>query len=629
MKHVTVAELSGALGLSKKQVQAMANEQGWPYVTSGRSRHYVENRLPGKVRSRLISWRQSGQTTEVAVPTTEGAFAQAKDKAKDKALLRSQLVRTYLRDKGRVEAFIHDYNTQSYFAVLRSQLGEVTVPTFYRWLKAYRDQGISGITPRYGMTSGGAGESLSETEKSLLCRFWLKDTQPSMSHAWRLMKENLPDSRCTYQTAARYLKSLPMAVAGIHRLGAKKFEDVFLPHLEQRLESYQANEVWCSDHHCLDILVKYQGRLVRPWVTIFQDLRSGLVVGWWASVQPSSLSIAVAFIMGAIQHGLPQGCLFDNGQDYRSKWLNGYTQTVAEVMPEKITESKEVEFQGVFGTLGVDVRFTRTYNGKSKARTERYFRTLAEYFCREISSYIGSDSTTRPEDAELFFRRLDGRDQRFDVPDWDWFRQSLGSVIEYINNDLPFAGSSSRAALYQQTLPPAHTISRPSIEELKAALMKGEVRKVGRNGVKVHGIRYWHPDLWEFVGRPVKVLYRPADDTLVECQTLEGQLICTAEADYFIESGDLGKDIAKLESAKKQILLMAEQGSSEVGETPQFQSIVDVARNKYGGAASAAADKFLSQGEIEDTRQAAGAERTVTKKKVNGLKNPLYAGIED
>ena len=74
---------------------------------------------------------------------------------------------------------------------------------------------------------------------------------------------------------------------------------------------------------------------------------------------------------------------------------------------------------------------------------------------------------------------------------------------------------------------------------------------------------------------------------------------------------------------------MAEQGSSENGETPQFQSIVDVARNKYGGAASSAADKFLAQGEIEDNRQAAGAERTVTKKKVNGLKNPLYAGIED
>lgn len=626
--NLSVTDLSQALGLSKKEVKERAAAEGWPYVVSGRTRYYVENRLPGKVRSRLITWRESGSTTEVALPTTEGAFAQAKDKAKDKALLRSQLVRTYLRSSGRVEDFIHDYNTSPAYAQLKSRLGEVTVPTFYRWLKAYKEMGISGITPRYGMSSGGAGESLSDTEKSLLMRFWLKDTQPSMSHAWRLMKENLPNSKCTYQTAARFLKSLPLAVVGIHRLGAKKFEDLFLPHLEQRLETYNSNDVWCSDHHCLDILVRYQGRLVRPWLTIFQDLRSGKVVGWWPSVQPSSLSIAVAFIMGAVQYGLPKGCLFDNGQDYRSKWLNGYTQEVAEVTPEKITESKEVEFQGVFGTLGVEVRFTRTYNGKSKARTERYFRTLAEYFCREISSYIGSDSTTRPEDAELFFRRIDGRDQRYDVPDWEWFRQSLGSVIEYINNDLPFAGANSRSHLYQQCLPPAHTIQRPSIEELKAALMKGEVRKVGRNGVKVHGIKYWHQDLWEFIGRPIKVLYRPADDTAVECQTLDGRLICTAQADYFIESGDLGADIARLEAAKRGILAMAEQGSSEVGETPQYQSIVDVARNKYAGAANAAADKFLSPSELEDTRQAAGAEKGTTQKKINGLKNPLYAGIE-
>ena len=127
----------------------------------------------------------------------------------------------------------------------------------------------------------------------------------------------------------------------------------------------------------------------------------------------------------------------------------------------------------------------------------------------------------------------------------------------------------------------------------------------------------------------MKVLYRPADDTLVECQTLEGQLICTAQADYFIESGNLSDDMDKLNSAKKKILLMAEQGSSEVGETPQFQSIVDVARNKYGGAASAAADKFLAQGEIEDNRQVVGISRTVTQKSVKGLKNPLFAGIED
>lgn len=629
MSGVTVAELSGALGISRKQVRAMANEEGWPYVPAGKVRHYVENRLPSAVRSRLASWRTSGRTEVAASPATEGVFAQAKDKARGKAMMRRHLIRIYLRGDGRVEDFIHDYNTQDAYLALRRRLGEVTVPTFYRWMRNYREQGISGVTPRYGISSGGAGESLSQEERNLLLRFWLRDTQPSMSHAWRLMKENLPTSRCTYQTAARFLKSLPEAVKGVHRLGAKKFEDLFLPHLEQRLDLYKSNDVWVSDHHCLDVLVRYQGRLVRPWITIFQDLRSGLVVGWWASVQPSSLSIAVAFIMAAIQHGLPQSCLFDNGQDYRSKWLNGHTQEVAETTPEKLTQTREVEFSGVFGTLGVQVRFTRTYNGKSKARTERYFRTLAEYFCRDVSTYLGSDSTTRPEDAELFFRRIDGKEQRHDVPDWDWMRGNLGAVIEYINNDMPFAGAESRAALYSQHLPPAHTIQRPSVEELKAALMKGEVRKVGRNGVKIHGISYWSPELWEFVGRSVKVLYRPADDTLVECQTLDGRPICTAQADYFVESGDLSADMERLESAKKQILLMAEQGSSEVGETARFQSIVDVARNKYGGAASAAADKFLAQGEIEDTRQVVGIQRNVTKKKVNGLKNPLYAGIED
>ena len=631
MRGVTIAELSLALAIPKAQVRQRAAREGWPFTVSGRQHLYQEERLPATVRSTLISWRQDGsQSTEVAtLAPTGGAFSAAKDKQKAKALLRSQLVRTYLRGGGRVEDFIHDYNTQAAYATLRGQLGEVTVRTFYRWLRNYREQGISGVTPRYGISSGGAGESLSQEERNLLLRFWLRDTQPSMSHAWRLMRENLPSSRCTYQTAARFLRSLPEAVKGVHRLGAKKFEDLFLPHLEQRLDLYKSNDVWVSDHHCLDVLVRYQGRLVRPWITIFQDLRSGLVVGWWASVQPSSLSIAVAFIMAAIQHGLPQSCLFDNGQDYRSKWLNGHTQEVAETTPEKLTQTREVEFSGVFGTLGVQVRFTRTYNGKSKARTERYFRTLAEYFCRDVSTYLGSDSTTRPEDAELFFRRIDGKEQRHDVPDWDWMRGNLGAVIEYINNDMPFAGAESRAALYSQHLPPAHTIQRPSVEELKAALMKGEVRKVGRNGVKIHGISYWSPELWEFVGRSIKVLYRPADDTLVECQTLDGRPICTAQADYFVESGDLATDIQRLERAKRGILAMAERGSSEVGETPQYQTILDVARNKYAGAADEAADRFLAPAELESQRKAAGAELAPPKRKPTGLKNPLYVGVEE
>lgn len=630
MRTVTITELCAALGLTRRQAQALAAEQGWAYVTRGRARHYVERRLPGRVRGRLESWRQDGKSdVAAAAPATEGAFLQAKDKAKDKALLRAQLVRLYLRGQCRVEDFLLDYNSSLAHAQLRGKLGEVTAPTFYRWLRGWRERGVSGVTPRHGMGSGGAGCSLSEEERSLLRRFWLRDTQPSMSHAWRLMRENLPWSTATYQTAARYLKGLPEAVKGLHRLGAKRFDDLFLPHLEQRLELYRSNDVWCSDHHCLDILVRYQGRLVRPWLTVFMDLRSGLVAGWWASVQPSSLSIAVAFILGALQHGLPQGCLFDNGQDYRSKWLNGHTQAVTETTPERLTQTREVEFSGVFGSLGVQVRFTRTYNGKSKARTERYFRTLAEYFSRDVSTYLGSDSATRPEDAELFFRRIDGKERRQDVPDWEWLRGSLGAVIEYINNDLPFAGAESRAELYRSNLPPAHTIARPSVEELKAALLKGEVRKVGRNGVRIHGVSYWAPELWEYTGRQVKVLYRPADDTLVECQTLDGQPICTAQADYFVESGDLASDLQRMESAKRGILAMAERGSSEVGETPQYQTILDVARNKYAGAADEAADRFLAPAGLESQRKAAGAELAPPGGKKTGLKNPLYVGVED
>ena len=611
MELVKTSVLASALGISKKSVLEKARQNGWAYVEKNGAWQFVENRLPTDVRFAVAAYKSGAPVVKQKVQkqeTTERElvgdnFLNASDKAQSIAQLRAALIHEYQSSGLKVLDFVEVYNSGAYPGLFQ-KLGEVSKTTFYRWVSDWKKFGASGVVPKYGTSSGGAGESLLDEERELLKAFWLVNTQPSMMHAYRLMKANLPYSEAKYQTCVNYLNSIPKAIAGFHRLGAGRFENLFLPHMEQNIEQYKSLEVAVSDHHCLDCVVLYNGELVRPWLTTFQDLRSGKILGFCPSIKPSSMSIVVAYYMMCLRYGIPNCCLFDNGKDYRGKWLNGHTETAKIFSPEGWSEEIEVEFQGVFGIVGSEVRFTRTYNGKSKARQERYFRIIGEYFAKDFGTYVGSDSRTRPEDAALMWRAIDGKEQRHDIPTWEEFCASIESVIELINDTFESQGvgmnGKTRSQVFLDNLPPAEMIRKPTVELLQKALLKGEVRKVGRNGVKVGGVNYYHEALFEFVGRDVRVYKDLLSAEVVTICDLHGDLICKAQANYFKETGYLGNDLARLEGARAKLTAIAERGSGEVNAAIEYQTMIDVARRTYGNNAIAGVDQFLGYTEEKD-----------------------------
>ena len=244
METVKTKELAEVLGLSRKGVIEKARKDGWAFVYRGNSMLFVENRLPADVRFAVALYR-SGKPVPVQKEEKKDArlysgdaFLNAGEKAQGEATWRAALIREYNNSGMNVAAFMEVYNGCNAFPVLREKLGEVSQATFYRWIKAFKENGASGIVPKYGMSRGGAGESLLDEERELLRRFWLKDTQPSAMHAFRLMKANIPYSKCSYQTALRYLNSLPKATAGYFRGGEGRFENAFLPHMEQDITRF-------------------------------------------------------------------------------------------------------------------------------------------------------------------------------------------------------------------------------------------------------------------------------------------------------------------------------------------------------------------------------------------------------
>ncbi|WP_252723035.1 hypothetical protein [Treponema phagedenis] len=85
----------------------------------------------------------------------------------------------------------------------------------------------------------------------------------------------MPDTTATYQVCYRYLKSLPPAQVDRYRKGESFFEARHLPYIERNKPLYKSMEHVQGDHHILDRVVKYKGKLVRPWVSTFIDMRSG------------------------------------------------------------------------------------------------------------------------------------------------------------------------------------------------------------------------------------------------------------------------------------------------------------------------------------------------------------------
>ena len=603
---VKTALIAQALGKPKKLVLERAGREGWPCVRKSGGIKWVEKTLPMDVRLALENGPLPDDSGGSGAAAGAREFYRATDKERKAAVAQGSLMAEYKRSGLRKDDFIAAYNGDT-GSPLYKTLGRISLRTFYRWEREFAGKGLDGLVPRYSSGSGGAGETLTQGEKALLERFWLRDSRPTVAHAHELLKANYPGSACSYQVARRYLKSLPQPLIDYRRLGRIAFADKHQPYMGQDVWRYKSLDVVVSDHHCLDCVVMYQGSMIRPWVTTMQDYRSGKILGWCMSVSPSSLSIIAAYYETVIRYGVPRKLLFDNGRDYRSEILNGKHATVKAYTPEKFGEEQEVYIQGLFFMVGSEVSFTLPYNGKSKGRQERYFGILKELFSKDIGGY----TSERPKDTELYFRSVNGLAKRNGLPQWEDAGNGLGAMIEYINNDIASQGKGmggkTRSTVFAENLPA--DVRHADRETLRLALSKGELRYVRNNVVKIGKAYYYHEGLFKFSGHQVIVRSMLVTDAEVQICDIEGRYLFNAVANYTLESGDLAESTKRLRGAQKRNLLkLAEMGTGEAGAEPEYDTMVQVAANKYRQTKPADLNNILAPPEEENLPMAAGAE---------------------
>ena len=638
MGYVSTKALAEALGLSRKSLLEKAAAEGWLFKNTGGGKLFSEQALPLNIRRKLALIKNVNSVPVERHENGTSLYTRVSDGERELAVLKSSLIYEYTRAKaGGIGAaeFIEHYNAGGYPAIY-ANLGAVSLKTFYRWQAAFKKQGPSGLVRQYGLTRTGAGVSLSDIEKYYLEHFWLTTSQPTMAYAYQMMQINLPDSVCSYATAKRYLQALPKPLKDYKRLGFTKAESLNQPFVEQDYERYMAMEKVVSDHHCLDFVIKYKGKLVRPWITVFQDFRSGKIVGWCPSIAPSTLSILAAYYMMVMRYGIPDLALFDNGKDYRSKLINGYEEWFNVYLPSGMSSEEIVHIQGALPMLGTKIQFTQIYRGQSKGRLERTFGILADYLAKPSGTYIGHDTASRPEEVQTYYRAINKKAKREDFPDWDWFVKSLDAIVNFINDRLPSEGKGLNGKTRSQVFEENYSAKKIVDDEtLALSLTRPDKRTVRKSQVEINKRKYYHQSLFEWNGRDVLVrqwLHR--DDEVVVC-TPHGAIICRAVADATLESESLSETLERVNGMRKQNLKqLAEMGTKEAGAAPEYQTMIDVAMNMYTQNQSFIDWKDPLEKESEDLPKAAGAEdKSITKNKTNQnkrkFKNILTARAED
>jgi hypothetical protein len=110
-------------------------------------------------------------------------------------------------------------------------------------------------------------------------------------------------------------------------------------------------------------------------------------------------------------------------------------------------------------------------------------------------------------------------------------------------------------------------------------------------------------------------------------------VICDAVANYFFEGDDLQKSTRRLREAQKfNLLQLAEMGAGEVQAPPEYETMIDVAKNKFRQTQPVNLDAYLGI-EAQALPVAAGAENAAEdpapKKPARTIKNVLDVSVED
>jgi len=493
----------------------------------------------------------------------------------------------------------------------------LTRTTLYRWLKNFRMQGLLGLVD---MRGGGRfdNEIIDEEAFEFFKSLFLTQQQLPLKTCWRntsyINKSQkrgwkIPPLPVMYRVVK---DRIPLPAIVLHREGLAAYEAKCAPYIEIDPDSIEPNQVWVGDHSQFNCVIRHQNEWIRPWMTVWQDLKSRMIVGWYISVIPNQTTILLSMKRAIEKFGPPESVKIDNGKDYDSELFTGVTKQAR--LSKGYLDEKMMA--GIYAMMDVSVSFAIPYNAKAK-RIERLFATIDSQFTATFDLYCGKDTKRKPEDL---VEKLKDPGTIHKGISFEKFESLFASYVEVYNVNAHSAKDmeeQSPIEVFQSRR--IHRILVPGVVDLLMRVWSRELM-VGKNGVQFKGIYYgqYNRELLIHQGRKVRLTYDPDDlrkAYIYDAATLK--LITIAEQNQLINYGTAVKEesLRNAMREKRRVLRVAKDfRNSELTRNMDLTTLTIRAMQEV--------ERDRRQ-ETGDGEQKTGDRRQETQKILRPIRTPL------
>lgn len=376
---------------------------------------------------------------------------------------------------------------------------ELSMPTVMRWLKQYREGGLVSLAPRY---KGRERDTYGWEARAV--ELYNKPTRPAYSTVALWLRQEGYASAADHLVRA-YLKTAPSNVTetGKKRLGEHYYNQNIRPHIVRDSKALPVGFVYQGDGHCCDVYVAAPatGNPYRPELTIWIDVRSHYVVGWWLSESESAITTLYSFSNALLaQDHAPALVHTDPG--------SGFTARV-------ISDAQT----GFFERFSIEMIEALPGNARGKGLVEGWFRWFEERLGKRFETFCGHCRT----DDEL--RALTQKVRRGDIR-LPTLAEYMAAIKEYVR----FYNSNPQDEL--DGLAPQQlwaTLERVPLETPANAIMRPRRTSTVKSwGVRLHNRHYRAAELQAYETRDVVVEYDLHDDSFVRIFDDKGRFVAEA-----------------------------------------------------------------------------------------------------
>lgn len=418
--------------------------------------------------------------------------------------------------------------------------------SLYRWIAKLEKAGMEALVDKRGGWNKGES-SISDEIWRLFKYYYLDENKPSLKICYdrvRAIAKGKGISLPSINSFEKMVKNIPKPVLVRWREGMKAFDDQCMPYITRDYTSYYSNQIWVTDHHIFDQLVIGPGnKLIRPWGTYFEDMRSRFIVARYVRCKEPNADVVLAcFASGVNNFSIPSEIILDNGRDYKT--------------PDIFNTEEKNRTNSLARQLDIITHYSIPYNAKAKP-IERFFRTFEEQFGKLWKTYCGNHPKNRPQ--RLKNLKID------QYPTLEEWKALHDLYIDQYYNMAPHSGNGmdgkSPYAVYHENL----IEKRVAPKEILRLFMMRTTRelKVQRNGVRLFDKHFWSPELVEHQGKLVYARYNPdAIDMVYIYNASDDIFICEA---YNRElKGSSSDDYRELNSRKKAIRKFVKEYKGDV-----------------------------------------------------------------